>query len=91
MKRRAAYILCAIDLALWALIAILLLSSGSDRATAGLDGAALAAITALVAVTVLPAFLMTRCRRFPDAALAFALAFPAAFLLLLVLVAGSLP
>ena len=91
MRRRATLILCALDLAAWAIIAILLLASGSDPATRGLDTAALAAVTALLALTALPAFLLVRAGRFPDAALAFALAFPAVFLLLLGLVVASLP
>lgn len=91
MKRRVTLILCALDLAAWAVIAALLSFAGSDPATSGLDGAALAAVTALLAVTALPAVLLVRLGRFPDAALAFALAFPVVFLLLLGLVVVSLP
>ncbi len=91
MRRRVTLILCAVDLAIWALIVLLLLTAGSDPATSGLDTAALAAVTALFALTAVPAFLLTRLGRAPDAALAFALAFPAAFALLLGFVAASLP
>jgi len=91
VKRRFTLILCALDALVWAVIAFTLLSSGSDPATSGLDSAALVAVTALFALTAVPALLLSRARRFPDAALAFALAFPAAFLLLLALVVASLP
>ncbi len=91
MKHRAAVIVCAIDLAIWVVITIVLVTSGSDPATGGLDTAAVVAVTLLLAVTTLPAFLLARGRRYPGAALSDALAFPAAFLVLLVLVAASLP
>lgn len=91
MKHRAAVIVCAIDLAIWMVITIVLVTSGSDPATGGLDTAAVVAVTALLAVTTLPAFILARSGRYPGAALSLALAFPAAFVVLLVLVAVSLP
>jgi hypothetical protein len=91
MKRRATIIICAFDAGAWLLIFALLLLSGSDPATIGLDQAAAAAVTILLAMTALPAFLLVRAGRAPDVALACALAFPGAFLLLLAIVALALP
>ena len=82
MKRRATFIICAFDAAAWAVIVAALLLSGSDPATDGLDKAAAAAITILFALTAPPAVLLARANRAPDLALACALAFPGAFLLL---------
>jgi hypothetical protein len=89
--RRAVLFLCLADLAAWALIAGLLLTSGSDPATRGLDLAAAAAVTVLFGLTALPAFLLFRRHRAPRTALALALAFPAVFLLLTLAVATALP
>jgi hypothetical protein len=90
VKRRLTLVVCALGLAGWAIIACYLLFSGSDPATAGLDMAALAAVTALFALTTFPAILLGRGGRFPNAALALALAFPLAFLLLFALIVASL-
>ena len=91
MKHRVTLILCAADLAIWAVIAMLALFSRSDPATRGLDLAAFGAVTMLFLATALPAFLMARARRSPALALALALAFPAAFLILLGLIVVALP
>jgi Kef-type K+ transport system membrane component KefB len=91
MKRRATLILCAADLAVWALIAVYVLTSRSDPATRGLDLAALGAVTALLMATALPAFLMTRVERSPKFSLTLALAFPAAFVLGFGLIVATLP
>ena len=79
MKRRVTFILCGVDLALWALIAWATFFSGSDPATAGLDTAFGMSVTVLLALTAGPALLLTR--RAPNLALASALAFPGAFVL----------
>ena len=91
MKRRMTFILCAADLAIWAVIALYVLISGSDPATRGLDLAALGAVTTLLLLTALPAFLMSRVERFPTIALALALAFPGAFVLGFALIVATLP
>jgi hypothetical protein len=91
VKPRTTFIICAVDLGIWALIAVLLFTSGSDQAVAGLDALAIVAVTALLANTALPAFVLTRVGRFPRAARALALSFPAAFVLMRVAVAASLP
>jgi Kef-type K+ transport system membrane component KefB len=91
MKRRTTFILCAADLAIWALIAVYVLISRSDPATRGLDLAALGAVTALLLLTALPAFLLTRADRYPGGALALALAFPGAFILGFALIVATLP
>ena len=84
-------ILCAADLAIWAVIAVYALTSRSDPATRGLDLAAFGVVTALLLATALPAFLMARAGRSPTLALTLALAFPAAFLVLLGLIVVMLP
>ena len=91
VKRRATYIICGLDAAAWLAIVAALLLSGSDFATQGLDKAAAAAVTILLAITALPAFLLARAGRAADAALALALGFPGAFLLLLILVVFLVP
>jgi hypothetical protein len=84
VKRRAAYILCMVDFAIWAAIAGLIgLYSGPW--TLGLDRAALSAVTVLLLLTALPGALLARWGRFPDAALGFALAFPGAFAILILI------
>ena len=66
----------ALDTLAWAGVALAMFGSGSDPATAGLDRAAGIAVTALFVLTSVPAFVLTRLRRAPRAALALALAFP---------------
>jgi hypothetical protein len=82
-------LICVADGVLWAMIAIGLATSGSDPATSGLDTAAVAGVTVLFAITAFPAFVLTRFGRYPYAARALALAFPAAFVLMLGLVIAS--
>lgn len=91
MTPRATLIACALDLALWALIVAALSFGAADPATEGLDTAATVAITILLGLTAVPALLLARARRALILAFAFALAFPAALLMLVALVAFSLP
>ena len=53
--RPATLLICLADLAAWLLIAGLLVGSGSDPATRGLDLVAAGAATLLLALTALPA------------------------------------
>lgn len=80
MRRRITFILCGIDLLVWAVIAYSLFFSGADPATAGLNTAFGIGVTILFALTAVPAALLAR--RAPNLAMATALAFPGAFLLL---------
>jgi hypothetical protein len=91
VKRRITFILAATDLAIGAAIVIVLVLSGADPATRGLDLAAAAGVAALLALTALPAFLLARARRAADLALACALGFPAAFLLGFAAILALLP
>ena len=82
MKRRAALIVCGVDLIVWALLAIIFFLSGSDPAVRDLDVAAGIAVTILFALTAIPAFLLAWSGRAEVLAIGFALAFPMAFVLL---------
>lgn len=75
----------------WGLAAFNLLMTDGDPATRGLDQLGGYSITILFVLTGLPALTLILTNRAPRAALALALAFPAAFLVLLVAVAGVLP
>jgi hypothetical protein len=75
----------------WGLAAFNLLMTDGDPATRGLDQLGGYSITILFVLTGLPALALILTNRAPRAALALALAFPAAFLVLLVAVAGVLP
>lgn len=86
MKQRATLIVCAVDLAMWAVIFVALFFTSSDLATSGLDVAAAIVVTILFALTALPAFLLARAQRESTLALVFALAFPVSFLLLFLFV-----
>ena len=77
--RPAALIVGALDAAVWALVAVASILSGSDAATRGLDHAAGVAVTALFAVTGLPALILAWQGLRPGLALWLALVFPAAF------------
>lgn len=81
--RRVTFAVLLLDALAWAALALATFRSGSDPATAGLDYAAGIAVTALFALTSLPAVLLVALRRAPRSALAFALAFPAVLALLL--------
>jgi hypothetical protein len=76
--RIATLIVCALDAAAFALVALATFLSGSDQATLGLDRTAGMVVTALFLATRMPAIALTLLRRAPVAALVLALAFPAA-------------
>jgi hypothetical protein len=88
---RTLITICSIDLAIWAIIVGGLIFSNADQATKGLDTAAAGLVTILLAVTTLPAILLTRLRRAPRLALALALTFPAVLAVVVAVVAASLP
>ncbi|MGA7974942.1 MAG: hypothetical protein WCA36_19280 [Pseudolabrys sp.] len=75
----------------WSLAAFNLLMTDGDPATQSLDKLGGYSITFLFVLTGLPALALVVTNRAPRAALAFALAFPATFLVLLVSAAGVLP
>ncbi len=89
--RTAALVVGALDCAAFAVAAIAMFGSGSDAATKGLDIATGLALIGLLAVTAVPALTLVYRRRAPRTALALALAFPAAFIILFVAVVISLP
>ena len=88
--RAAALIVGALDAAAWALVAIATVLSGSDAATKGLDNVAGLAVTALFAVTGLPALILAWRGRWPRVALWLSLAFPLAFVAAFAVVVASL-
>src|SRR5688572_26879790 len=67
--RRRTLTVCLLDSTIWALVAIATFLSGSDAATKALDSAAGLAVTALLAVTAVPAFALTQLGRAPRTAL----------------------
>jgi len=67
-----------------AVVAVGSYNSGSDPATIGFDYAAGEIVTGLFVVTGLPALILASSRRAPRTALALALAFPTASVLLFV-------
>lgn len=71
-----------LDSAAWLLAVFATFFSGSDAATKGLDNGAGIAVTLLFLVTAVPSLFLLYRKRAPRAALTFALAFPAAFVLL---------
>ena len=77
-RRTATLVVCAIDTAIWLAVVIATVLSRSDAATIGLDRAAGILVTGLYVVTAAPAIALIVLRRWPTAALALALAFPAA-------------
>ena len=74
--RTATGIVCVVDAAAWALIALATLMSGSDPATLGLDRAAGLVVTVLFLLTGAPAIVLVWLRRAPNTALVLAAAFP---------------
>ena len=80
--RIAALIIGLLDAALWAVIAGSMFMSLSDPATRGLDTLAGWLVTGLFLVTGLPALLLAWRNAKPGLALALAIAFPAAFVIL---------
>jgi hypothetical protein len=83
-KRTATLVVGVLDTAAWAAAALAFFRSGSDPATIGFDLAAGWLVTLLFVLTGVPALVLAMLRRAPTTALALALAFPAAFVLLLV-------
>jgi hypothetical protein len=87
MTMRIATILISIlDAAMAVFIAVLMFKSESDPATLGLDVAAGWTVTILCLLTAVPAFVLALTKKWPKTALALALAFPAAFVVLFVAV-----
>jgi len=76
VRRRAAWLLCALD-ALLFVGAMAALAIGGGGGGGELSGLAHITVTILFLLTAVPALLLTYYRRAPDLALAFALAFPA--------------
>jgi hypothetical protein len=74
VRRKAAWLLCALD-ALLFVVAMAALAIGGGGGE--LSGLAHITVTILFLLTAIPALLLTYYRRAPDLALAFALAFPA--------------
>jgi hypothetical protein len=74
--RTVAFIIAVLGTFGWLMIATNMFWSGSDAATIGLDRAAGVFISALYAVTGLPALVLAALDRKPRLALMFALAFP---------------
>lgn len=84
--RITTVLLSILDAAATVFIAVLMFKSGSDPATLGLDVAAGWTVTILCLVTAVPAFVLALFGRWPKIALALALAFPAAFVVMFVAV-----
>lgn len=82
MRRKAAWLLCALDAVLF-VVAMAALSIGGGSGE--LSGLAYITVTILFLLTAIPALLLSYYRRAPDLALAFALAFPATLGLIAVL------
>lgn len=80
----ATLIIAALDTIAWLAVAAATFLSQSDAATKGLDVTAGALVTALFALTGLPALLLAWRDAKPRLALALALAFPAAFAVLFI-------
>jgi hypothetical protein len=77
--RNATIVIALLDALAWIAIAVTMVNSDSDPATVGFDHAAGVIVTALFAVTGLPAFALAYGRRAPRVALTLALAFPGTF------------
>lgn len=82
--RIAALVIAAIDCLVWLAVALATFASGSDQATKGLDNVAGWAVTLLLLVTAVPALVLAWRRRAARVALALALAFPTAFILMFI-------
>jgi hypothetical protein len=82
--------IAVLDAVGWSLAAFNLLMTDGDPATQSLDKLGGYSITVLFVLTGLPALMLAFNNRAPRTALAFALAFPAAFLVLLAAAAGVL-
>lgn len=73
--RTAVIAACVVDTAIWVVVALAFLRSGSDPATKGLDETAGLFVTALYLVTAAPAIALAVLGRAPRVALALALGF----------------
>jgi hypothetical protein len=73
-----------LDSGVWVVVVFATFFSGSDPATKGLDTGVGIAVTLLFLVTTMQSLFLIYRGRAPKAALSFALAFPAAFILLFV-------
>jgi K+ transporter len=80
--RAKALVIGMLDAIAWALMVAVTFGSGSDAATRGLDETAGIAVTALFAVTGLPALVLGWRNWTPQLALALGLAFPIVFVAL---------
>ena len=89
--RLTAILIAVLDAIGCALAAFNLLMTDGDPATRGLDLAGGYAIIILFVLSGLPALLLAATNRAPRAALMLALAFPVAFLVLLIGVGAVLP
>jgi hypothetical protein len=83
--RAVTLIVAALDAAAALAVTAAMLWSHSDPATKGLDTFAGYAVALLFLLTGVPALALTWYRRAPQLALTLALAFPAAFLVLLII------
>ena len=88
--RMITLIIAALDTVAFALIGAATFLSGSDAATKGLDIVAGLAVTALFAVTGLPALVLAWRGRWPRLALGLSLVFPGVFAAAFVVVVASL-
>jgi hypothetical protein len=79
--RTAAIIIGGLDCLAAAVLVAVYLKSGSDPATRGFDIAAAGVTAILVAVTALPALVLSFLQRAPRTAVALALGFPVSFVL----------
>lgn len=82
--RVATLIIGMLDTVLWLVAALAMFFSGSDPATKGLDTNAGMVVTALFLLTGLPALLLAWHAQKLRLALALAIAFPAAFVLVFI-------
>ena len=89
--RLATLIIALLDTAAFIFAVSVTVLSGSDPATKGLDNAAGWAIVALFLATAAPALVLLWRGRAPRAALALALAFPAAILAFIAVIVATLP
>jgi hypothetical protein len=89
-SRTAALIIGSLDAAAWALVAMATFLSGSDAATKGLDNVAGLVVTALFALTGLPALILAWRDQWPRLALWLSLTFPLAFVAAFAVVVVSL-
>jgi hypothetical protein len=80
--RTITWLTASLDSAAWLFVASATFFSGSDPSTKWLDTGAGIAVTALFLVTAVPSLILFFLKRAPKTALALALTFPAAFVVL---------